>query len=364
MFGETIIGRDTGLKLVLERAKLVARSDVPVLLLGETGSGKEVFARYIHEVSRRAEKTFLKVNCGAVPPELIDSYLFGHEKGAFTGAVDNRKGWFERANGGTLLLDEIGELPMAAQVRFLRVLQDGCFEPVGGGGKTIRVDVRIIAATHRNLRQMVKEGTFREDLWYRISVFPIRIPPLRERIEDIRLLAQYFILRASQKFHLPEVIVTKEDIEILERYSWPGNIREFGAIIDRAVLLGDGTRLALYDSLLELHGENVFARIIQNEQLAAELDVSQSDTLQTDKEQEKNNDYADEQTENELQENLEILTLDEVVRQHIESVLTFTHGIVEGEYGAAELLKINPHTLRARMRKLGIDWSKFRRSAS
>ncbi|MDR1383138.1 MAG: sigma-54 dependent transcriptional regulator [Planctomycetaceae bacterium] len=363
MFGETIIGRDTGLKLVLERAKLVARSDVPVLLLGETGSGKEVFARYIHEVSRRAEQTFLKVNCGAVPPELIDSYLFGHEKGAFTGAVDSRKGWFERANGGTLLLDEIGELPMAAQVRFLRVLQDGCFEPVGGSGKTIRVDVRIIAATHRNLRQMVKEGVFREDLWYRISVFPIRIPPLRERIEDIRLLTQYYVLRATQKFHLPEVIITKEDIEILERYSWPGNVREFGAIIDRAVLLGDGTRLALYDSLLELHGENVLAKIASNEPLSSDLNSSQSDAPQYTEKQEDKNDKADELIENELPENLEVLTLDEVARQHIESVLMLTHGIVEGDYGAAALLKINPHTLRARMRKLGINWSKFRRSS-
>jgi transcriptional regulator with GAF, ATPase, and Fis domain len=211
---------------------------------------------------------------------------------------------------------------------------------------------------------MVKEGTFREDLWYRISVFPIRIPPLRERVEDIRHLAHYFALRAAQKFHLPEVIITREDIEILERHSWPGNVREFGAVIDRAVLLGDGTRLALHDSLLELHGENVLIKIAQDRHLSSNHALSQNDALLVTEEQEKNNDKTEEQTENEPEENIEVLTLDEVVRQHIESVLTLTHGTVEGESGAASLLKINPHTLRARMRKLGIDWSKFRRSAS
>jgi transcriptional regulator with GAF, ATPase, and Fis domain len=345
-----IIGQDAGLKSVLERAKLVARSDVPVLILGETGSGKEVFARHIHEESRRASLPFLKVNCGAVPPELIDSYLFGHEKGAFTGAFEKRKGWFETANGGTLLLDEIGELPLAAQVRFLRVLQDGSFEPVGGSGKTVRVDVRIIAATHRNLRQMVKESQFREDLWYRISVFPIRIPPLRERLEDIELLARFFVQSATAKFSLPEIPVKKEDVAILEKYHWPGNVREFGAIIDRAVLLGKGRRLAISESLQELQGEQIPAEILAGTSAtdiffdSTELPIPQ------------------EITDESLQpERLEFLSLDEVIRQHIEAALLLTQGVIEGPNGAAAALKINPHTLRAKMRKLGVVWAKFRR---
>ncbi|MDR2438868.1 MAG: sigma-54 dependent transcriptional regulator [Planctomycetaceae bacterium] len=343
-----IIGYDAGLKSVLERARLVARSDVPVLILGETGSGKEVFARHIHEESRRSGQPFLKVNCGAVPSELIDSYLFGHEKGAFTGAVEKRKGWFEAANSGTLLLDEIGELPLAAQVRFLRVLQDGSFEPVGGSGKNIRVDVRIIAATHRNLRQMVKEGEFREDLWYRISVFPIRIPPLRERLGDIGQLAQFFVQRAAAKFSLTEVSIRKEDIAVLEKYSWPGNVREFGAVIDRAVLLGEGRRLAFADSLRELQGEQVPAEIL-------------AETTATDIFFENENQSLQPLPELLLQEKQDFLSLDDVIRQHIESALALTQGVIEGANGAGALLKINPHTLRAKMRKLGINWSKFRR---
>ena len=168
----------------MERVELVARSDVPVLIFGETGSGKELVARAIHNRSPRAKGPFIRVNCGAIPHELIDSQLFGHEKGAFTGAVETRKGWFERADGGTLLLDELGELPLAAQVRLLRILQDGWLDRVGGQ-RPISVDVRIVAATHRDLAAMVAEGKFREDFWYRIAVFPIVLPPLRERREDI-----------------------------------------------------------------------------------------------------------------------------------------------------------------------------------
>ena len=339
MQDNSIIGRDTGLKTVIERAKLAAGSDVPVLLLGETGSGKEVFARLIHEASRRAEEPFFKVNCGAIPSELIDSYLFGHEKGAFTGAVDRRKGWFETADGGTLLLDEIGELPLAAQVRFLRVLQDGCFEPVGGSGKTTQVNVRVIAATHRNLRDMIRSGQFREDLWYRISAFPIRVPPLRERLEDIEALAEHFVRRAVKKFQFSPIAVTEEDVRLLKQHPWQGNIREFGAVIDRAVLLGEGTRLALTES---------FDCFQQDESLIAASAESPVELLSAIKMQES-------------KETESFLSLDAAVRQHIEAALSLTHGVIEGPHGAAVLLGINPHTLRAKMRKLGIDWSKFRR---
>ncbi len=184
------------------------------------------------------------MNCGAIPAELIDSQLFGHERGSFTGAADMRKGWFERADSGTLFLDEIGELPLPAQVRLLRVLQDGYIERIGGQ-QPIRVDDRIIAATHRDLPNMVKAGTFREDLWYRIAVFPILLPPLRERRNDIPDLARHFSERAANRFGLAMVLPTADEINVLMKYDWPGNIRELGAVIDRAAILGDGKSLAV-----------------------------------------------------------------------------------------------------------------------
>ena len=205
--GDTIVGVESGLRAVMERVELVARSDAPVLIFGETGTGKELIARAIHNRSSRRNGPFDRVNCGAIPPELIDSQLFGHERGAFTGAVEARRGWFERADGGTLFLDEIGELPPAAQVRMLRILQDGWMERVGAE-KPINVDVRIIAATHRDLASMVAEGRFREDLWYRIAVFPMVLPPLRERREDIAELAAHFAERAATRFGLAPVAPT------------------------------------------------------------------------------------------------------------------------------------------------------------
>ena len=246
--GDTIVGVESGLRAVMERVELVARSDAPVLIFGETGTGKELVARAIHNRSSRRNGPFDRVNCGAIPPELIDSQLFGHERGAFTGAVEARRGWFERADGGTLFLDEIGELPPAAQVRMLRILQDGWMERVGGE-KPINVDVRIVAATHRDLASMVAEGRFREDLWYRIAVFPIVLPPLRERREDIARLAVHFAERAATRFGLAPAVPTPDDLALLTAYSWPGNVRELAAVIDRAAILGDGKRLEVAKAL-------------------------------------------------------------------------------------------------------------------
>jgi hydrogenase-4 transcriptional activator len=325
---ETIIGMDSGLGAVMRRVSLVAASDVPVLILGETGSGKEVIARAIHEKSPRANAPFIRVNCGAIPSELVDSELFGHERGAFTGATASRRGWFERADKGTLLLDEIGELPLPAQIRLLRVLQEGLFERVGGE-RSIRVDVRIVAATHRDLPTMVREGRFREDLWYRITGFPVLLPPLRDRKEDIPALARHFADRAARRFGLRPLTLSPGDLDMLMSYSWPGNIRELASVIDRAAILGAGESLEIAKSL----GGNLLAH--DGPKVTAVHRSSHTPTA-------------------------DFRTLDDVARAHIEAALRVTGGRIEGKDGIARLLGVNPHTLRARMRKLGIDWSRFR----
>src|SRR6185436_12228942 len=245
---ERVIGARGGLRSVFERVAMVAPSDLPVLLLGETGTGKEVVARVIHDGSVRCDAPFWRVNCGALSPELIDSELFGHERGSFTGAIAQRKGWFEQADRGTLFLDEVAELSPAVQVRLLRVLQEGELVRVGGT-QTIAVDVRIVAATHRDLGAMVEAGEFRDDLFYRIAAFPIVIPPLRERAADIPELTKYFAARAAQRFELPPVPIAPHEIELLLDYSWPGNVRELASVIDRAVLLGEGRRIDIARSL-------------------------------------------------------------------------------------------------------------------
>ena len=296
---DIVVGADSGLRAVLERVNLVARSDAPVLILGETGTGKELIARMIHNRSPRAAGPFMRVNCGAIPSELVDSQLFGHERGAFTGAVDTREGWFERADGGTLLLDEVGELPLAAQVRLLRILQDGWLEKVGGQ-KPLHMDVRIVAATHRDLAAMVNAGKFREDLWYRIAVFPIILPPLRERIDDIPELARYFAERAAAHFVLARALPTPEDIELLAAYSWPGNIRELAAVIDRAAILGDGKRLEVAKAL----GVTVnLPTALPDGNTIPSVKSAQPNRFQT---------------------------LDEAMKQHVEAALTLTHGRIEG----------------------------------
>ena len=235
--GEEIIGANFGLKRVMEEARKVAILDTPVLVLGETGTGKEVIANTIHASSPRTHGPFIKVNCGAIPESLVDSELFGHEKGAFTGALSQKRGRFERAHNGTVFLDEIGELPLPAQVRLLRVLQEKEIERVGGT-KTIAVDCRVIAATHCNLEEMVKAGQFREDLWFRISVFPLRIPPLRERRSDIPALLQHFIREKIQDLKLPSVPdVAPGVIDRFLEYAWPGNVRELANVVEREMIL-------------------------------------------------------------------------------------------------------------------------------
>jgi transcriptional regulator with GAF, ATPase, and Fis domain len=323
---ERLIGGNTGLAAVMTRARMVSRSGAPVLLFGETGTGKEIIARAIHEHSSYRSGPFRRVNCGAIAPELIDSELFGHEQGAFTGAVTRRKGWFEQADGGTLFLDEVGELPLAAQVRLLRVVQDGEVVRVGGE-RPVHVKVRIVAATHRDLPGMVAVQTFREDLYYRLSVFPIVIPPLRDRPSDIRAFAEYFAERAAGRFGLRPVPVSEDDVRLLAEYRWPGNVREMAAVMDRAVLIGQGRTLSVAAAL----GQGMLPPA--SPQLALTTEVATPATIEP---------------------------LDVVMRRHIERTLGMTHGRVEGRHGAAGLLRINPHTLRARMRKLGVDWRRFR----
>jgi hydrogenase-4 transcriptional activator len=330
---DSIVGAETGLRPVMEQVQRVAGSDVPVLILGETGSGKEVVARAIHGKSRRSTGPFIRVNCGAISPELIDSELFGHERGSFTGAVNQRLGWFERADGGTLFLDECGELPPAVQVRLLRILQDGSFERVGGQ-KPLHVNLRIVAATHRNLRSMVRDGRFREDLWYRLAVFPIHLPPLRDRLEDIGPLAGHFAVRAARRLGAPPMVPTTNDLVLLQAYHWPGNVRELAAVIERAAILGDGKRLEIAQSLGTGSGGPT---LIQQEKHQSPLARSGESSEP-------------------------FLTLDATAVRHIEAALVRTHGRIEGPAGAAALLGINPHTLRARMRKLGIGWKRFRSS--
>ena len=325
---DTVVGADTGLREVMARVDLVARSDTPVLILGETGSGKEVVARAIHRRSPRSAGPFLRVNCGAIPPELIDSELFGHERGSFTGAVATRQGWFERADGGTLFLDEIGELSPAAQVRLLRVLQDGSVQRVGAQ-RSLTVDVRVVAATHRDLYAMVTEGSFRQDLWYRVAVFPIRLPALRERTQDIPALATHFALQAAQRLGLAPQVPRPEEMALLVDYPWPGNVRELAAVMERAAILGDGRRLEVAQALGVGNGPLTIGRQLP---LAAA-------------------------------EPLAMQTLDEHNRRHIEAALASCAGRVDGPFGAARRLGINPNTLRGRMRKLGIDPRRFRAAA-
>jgi formate hydrogenlyase transcriptional activator len=320
--GDEVVGANFGLRDVMYEVQQVAALDSPVLLLGETGVGKDVIANTIHYSSSRSDGPFVAVNCGAIPDTLIDSELFGHEKGAFTGALSQKRGRFERADKGTIFLDEIGELPLQAQVRLLKVLQSKEIERIGGVN-TISLDIRIIAATNRNLEEMVKLHQFREDLWFRINVFPIWIPPLRERKVDIPALLQHFISLKARELKLPAIpILSSGAIDPLMEYHWPGNVRELENVIERALILNptgpltfEHMNLGQPKETLELRGQRE-----------------------------------------------EIGNLDNVISRHIRRVLSKTKGKVNGPDGAAALLGVNPNTLRNRMKKLGIDYGRKSKS--
>jgi transcriptional regulator with GAF, ATPase, and Fis domain len=322
-----IIGQSEALRRVLREAEQVAPLDTTVTILGETGTGKELLAHAIHKLSLRGNHTLVKVNCAALPGSLIESELFGHEKGAFTGADAQRIGRFEIANSGTLFLDEVGELPLDLQAKLLRVLEEGEFERVGGS-HTIKVDVRVIAATNRNLEEAVRKGVFRSDLYYRLNIFPITLPPLRERKEDIRILVTHLVKQLSQKLGKTIESIPQETMTKLRNYSWPGNVRELRNVIERAVIISPGSTLRLIDDLdpqaLEgdLQKHPVTLHVFPEAGLVSE-------TL--------------EQTEY----NLILRTLKNV------------HWKLEGPGGAAELLNLHPSTLRSKMRKLGIERPRY-----
>jgi formate hydrogenlyase transcriptional activator len=308
---EEIVGSSSPIRQLLKKVEKVAPSDSTVLILGETGTGKELIARALHRRSKRASRAFIKVNCAAIPQSLIASELFGHEKGAFTGALQRRLGRFEAANGGTLFLDEIGELPMETQIALLRVLQEREFERVGSN-HPISVDVRLIAATNRDLRAAVAAGTFRQDLFFRLNVFPISVPPLRERVEDIPLLVEYLVGRFAKESGKSVRHISKDTLEQLKGYDWPGNIRELQNVIERAVILCETDTFLVDESWLERES----AESSQGEGLSA---------------------LADREVE------------------MIEATLAETHGRISGPSGAAAKLGIPRQTLESKIRRLGID---------
>ena len=306
---EEIIGQSDALKYVLFRVEQVAPTDTTVLILGETGTGKELVARAIHHASTRKKRPLLKVNCATLPTNLVESELFGHERGAFTGAQTKQVGRFEIADGATIFLDEIGELSPEVQAKLLRVLEHGEYERLGSY-RTKKVDVRIIAATNRNLEEEVQNGRFREDLWFRLNVFPITIPPLQKRLDDIPLLANHFINKQCRRLGKEIQRVPKAIMDSLKTYSWPGNVRELENVIERAVITSHGPTLHLSDIFDPADG--------------ATVGKSQGKTMA------------------------------EIERDHLVRVLEDCYWRIEGKNGAAEILGLNPSTLRGRMRKLGI----------
>jgi len=309
-FGE-IVGDNQSFKQVLDQVATVAATDATVLILGETGTGKELIARAIHELSGRRERTFVKLNCAAIPTGLLESELFGHEKGAFTGAIAQKVGRFELAHHGTLFLDEVGDIPLELQPKLLRALQEHEFERLGGT-RTIKIDVRLVAATNRDLTQMISERQFRTDLYYRLSVFPVAIPPLRERVDDIPKLVRYFTQKFARRMNRPIETISQQTMDALLRYSWPGNVRELENLVERAVILSRGTTLEIPRSELRQRAE-------------APVGDSASPT-----------------------------TLEEAEREHIRRTLEQVNWVVGGANGAASRLGMKRTTLQSKMKKLGI----------
>jgi formate hydrogenlyase transcriptional activator len=321
-----MVGHSPALLSLLHKVERVADTDSTVLITGETGTGKELIARALHSRSPRRHRALVKVNCGAVPASLIESELFGHVKGAFTGALEKRAGRFELADGGTIFLDEIGELPLDTQVKLLRVLQEREFEPVGSS-RTVRVDVRIIAATNRNLATEVQAGRFRSDLFFRLNVVPLTVPPLRERPEDIPLLVTYFVSRFSKKFGRNIEGVSRSAMDGLVSYPWQGNIRELQNIVERAVVMSPGPQLTIDPEVLGLPDS---ARSNDEPAPLKRDTTSASDTPAS------------------------TLSLQDAERRHIIEILRQTGGVIEGPAGAARILDLHPNTLRSRMKKLGV----------
>jgi formate hydrogenlyase transcriptional activator len=315
---EEMVGASPALLDVLRKIDMVAPTDATVLIVGETGSGKELVARAIHQRGARKGRPLVKVNCGAISAGLVESELFGHVKGAFTGALERRVGRFELAHGGTIFLDEVGELPPDTQVKLLRVLQEGEFEPVGSS-KTVRVDVRVIAATNRNLEQAVEAGRFRADLYYRLNVFPLRVPPLRERRTDVPQLVMYFLSLYAKQFGKRIDAVSPETMDYLTRHHWSGNIRELQNIVERAVIMSRGSVLRLGPDLLPETGAS-----------------------------------PEPATDPGPRGEAPPATLQDVEKTHILAVLEQTRGVIEGPKGAARILNLHPNTLRSRMKKLGL----------
>jgi formate hydrogenlyase transcriptional activator len=332
---EEIVGNSPALLKALHAVDQVANTDTTVLIYGETGTGKELVARAIHSRSARNGRALVNVNCSAISAGLVESELFGHIKGAFTGALDRRIGRFELADGGTIFLDEIGELSLETQVKLLRVLQEHEFEPVGSS-RSLRVDVRVIAATNRNLREAVQAGRFRSDLFYRLNVFPIELPPLRERRSDIPQLVAFCVSRFSKRLRKEIDGVSRESMENLVNYPWPGNIRELQNVIERAVVLSTDPTLRLDRDLTPV---------------AASAKGTEAPET-----------GAPERRQADLESPKLLLTLDEVDRNHILAALQHTSGVVDGPKGAARILNLHPNTLRHRMDKLGIKGSRHRPS--
>jgi hydrogenase-4 transcriptional activator len=320
-FGE-IVGQSSGLQKVLQQIQLVARTNATVLILGESGTGKELIARAIHESSPRKMQPFIKVNCAAVPDNLFESEFFGHVKGAFTGANKDRVGRVQAADGGTLFLDEIGEIPVGLQAKLLQVLQEKQFEPVGEN-RSRKVDVRIIAATNCDLKQQIEAGHFRVDLFYRLSVFPIEVPPLRERREDVPLLAVHFLKFYAKKMNTQAPKLTNDDIERLQAYDWPGNVRELQNVIQRAVIFAQAGELRFDFLRLERSKSDVLVDLFPS--------ISRLDSI--------------------------IWTESELKRRERESIIAAlekANGKISGPRGAAELLGMKPTTLTSRIKALGL----------